>query len=54
MEQQPSKLTPLGRLISLVLVIGLIALGAYLVSDRFFKQGSGGPSSSGSAAIGYS
>jgi len=52
MEQQPSKLTPLGRLISLVLVIGLIALGAYLVSDRFFKQGSGGPSSSGSAKTG--
>ena len=25
MEQQPSKLTPLGRLISLVLVVGLIA-----------------------------
>ena len=45
MEQQPSKLTPLGRLISLVLVIGLIALGAYLVSDRFFKSGPGGASS---------
>jgi NitT/TauT family transport system substrate-binding protein len=45
MEQQPSKLTPLGRLISLVLVIGLVALGAYLVSDRFFKSGPGGASS---------
>ena len=51
MEQQPSKLTPLGRLISLVLVIGLVALGAYLVSDRFFKGGPGG-ASSGSAKSG--
>src|SRR3954470_12433931 len=47
MEQQPSKLTPLGRLISLVLVVGLVALGAYLVSDRFMKGGSGGASSGG-------
>src|SRR4051812_44784456 len=45
MEQQPSKLTPLGRLISLVLVIGLVALGAYLVSDRFMKPGPGSGSS---------
>src|SRR4051812_16795065 len=53
MEQQPSKLTPLGRLISLVLVIGLVALGAYLVSDRFMKPGSstgpGGSTKSGDA-----
>ena len=54
MEQQPSKLTPLGRLISLVLVIGLVAFGAYLVSDRFTKKGGSGggssPSSSGGDA----
>ena len=39
MEQQPSKLTPLGRLISLVLVVGLVALGAYLVSESLLEQG---------------
>jgi NitT/TauT family transport system substrate-binding protein len=50
MEQQPSKLTPLGRLISLVLVVGLVALGAYLVSDRFSKKGGSGSGSSGSAS----
>jgi len=54
MEQKPSSLTPLGRLISLVLVIGLVAFGAYLVSDRFTKKGGSGggssPSSSGGDA----
>ena len=39
MDQQPSKLTPLGRLISLVLVVGLVALGAYMVSDRSVRAG---------------
>ena len=50
MEQQPSKLTPLGRLISLVLVVGLVALGAYLVSDRFSDKGGSGSGSSGGAS----
>ncbi len=52
MEQQPSKLTPLGRLISLVLVVGLVALGAYLVSDRFSDKGGSGSGSSGGASSG--
>ena len=43
--QQPSKLTPLGRLLSLVLVIGLIAFGGYLLSNRFVKGGGGGSGS---------
>src|SRR5262245_6060168 len=48
MEQPRSSLTPLGRLMSLVLVVGLIGLGVYLVSDRFTKRGgSGGGSASG-------
>jgi NitT/TauT family transport system substrate-binding protein len=50
MEQQPSKLTPLGRLISLVLVVGLVAFGAYLVSDRFSKKGGAGTGSPGSTS----
>src|SRR5262245_32103062 len=51
MEQPRSSLTPLGRLISLVLVIGLIGLGVYLVSDRFSKKrGSGSGSSSRSSS----
>ena len=50
MEQQPSKLTPLGRLISLVLVVGLVALGAYMVSDRFSDKGGSGSGSSGGAS----
>jgi NitT/TauT family transport system substrate-binding protein len=49
MEQQRSSLTPLGRLISLVLVIGLVGLGVYLVSDRFSKKGGSGSSSSSSS-----
>ena len=56
MEQQPSQLTPLGRLISLVLVIGLIAFGGYMLSNRFTKGGSGGgastPGKSGSGDSG--
>jgi NitT/TauT family transport system substrate-binding protein len=52
MEQKPSSLTPLGRLISLVLVVGLVALGAYLVSDRFSKKDGSGSGSSGSAGSG--
>ena len=50
MEQPRSSLTPLGRLISLVLVIGLIGLGVYLVSDRFSKKGGSGSSSSGTSS----
>ena len=50
MEQQPSKLTALGRLISLALVVGLIGLGAYLVSDRFSNKGGSGSGSSGSTS----
>jgi NitT/TauT family transport system substrate-binding protein len=47
--QQPrSSLTPLGRLISLVLVVGLIGLGVYLVSDRFSRGGGDSGSSGGS------
>ena len=52
MEQTPSKLTPLGRLISLVLVIGLIAFGGYMLSNRFTKGGSGGGSTPGKSASG--
>src|SRR6188768_3588856 len=54
MEQKPSSLTPLGRLISLVLVIGLVAFGAYLVSDRFTKKGGSGGGSSPSSSGGES
>ena len=51
--QKPSGLTPLGRLISLVLVIGLIALGGYLVSNRLSKGGSsGGGTTSGGGSTG--
>jgi NitT/TauT family transport system substrate-binding protein len=46
MEKQPSKLTPLGRLISLVLVVGLIGGGAYMVLNRFSSGGGGGGSTS--------
>ncbi len=42
---QPSRLTPLGRLLSLLLVGGLIVLGVYLVSDRFSDRGSSPPGS---------
>jgi NitT/TauT family transport system substrate-binding protein len=47
MEQKPSSLTPLGRLISLVLVVGLIGGGAYMLMNRL-SGGGGGGSSSGS------
>ena len=46
MEQQPSKLTPLGRLISLVLVVGLIGGGVYMLMNRFSSGGGGGGSTS--------
>jgi NitT/TauT family transport system substrate-binding protein len=46
MEQQRSNLTPLGKLISLVLVLGLIGGGIYMVMSRF----SGGDSGSGSGS----
>jgi NitT/TauT family transport system substrate-binding protein len=52
MEQKGSSLTPLGRLISLALVIGLIAFGVYLVSDRFTSGGGGSGSSSGGSSSG--
>jgi hypothetical protein len=39
MEQTPSKLTPLGRLISLVLVVGLIGGGVYMVMNRLSNRG---------------
>ena len=48
MTQKPSGLTPLGRLLSLLLVAGLIVLGVYLVSDRFTKSGT--TSTSGSTS----
>jgi NitT/TauT family transport system substrate-binding protein len=47
MAQEPSRLTPLGRLISLLLIAGLIALGVYLVSDRFAGGGGSGPAAPG-------
>ena len=50
--QQRSSLTPLGRLISLVLVVGLIGLGVYLVSDRFTRGGGDSGSSSGGSSGG--
>ncbi len=46
MTQKPSGLTPLGRLISLLMVAGLIVLGVYLVSDRFKTKDA--PATSGS------
>ncbi len=52
MEQQPSKLTPVGRLLSLVLVVGLIGGGAYMVFNRFSSKGSGGGASTGSGGSG--
>ena len=51
-EQQPSKLTPLGRLISLVLVVGLIGGGAYMVLNRFSSGGGGGGSTSSGGGSG--
>src|SRR4051812_3252619 len=48
MEQQPSSLTPLGRLLSLALVIGLIAAGVYLVTGRMAKK-AGGPGTAASS-----
>jgi len=47
MEQKPSSLTPLGRLISLVLVIGLVGGGAYMVMNRFSGGGGTGPNAPG-------
>jgi NitT/TauT family transport system substrate-binding protein len=44
MEQKPSSLTPLGRLISLVLVVGLVGGGAYMLMNRFSSSGGGGGS----------
>ena len=38
MADQPSRLTPLGKLISIVLILGLIGFGLYIV----MKRGSGG------------
>jgi NitT/TauT family transport system substrate-binding protein len=52
MDPQPSKLTPLGRLLSLVLVIGLIAFGGYMLSGRFSKGDSGGGSTPGKSGGG--
>jgi NitT/TauT family transport system substrate-binding protein len=53
MEQKPSSLTPLGRLISLVLVVGLIGGGAYMVMNRLGnKSGSSTGSSSGPSSSG--
>jgi NitT/TauT family transport system substrate-binding protein len=52
MTQKPSGLTPLGRLISLLLVAGLIVLGVYLVSDRFTRSGTTPSSGSTSSSEG--
>ena len=52
MEQQPSKLTPLGRLISLVLVVGLIGGGVYMLMNRFSSGGGGGGSTSSGGSSG--
>ena len=52
MEQQPSKLTPLGRLISLVLVVGLIGGGAYMLMNRLSNTGGSSTGSSGSPGSG--
>jgi hypothetical protein len=52
MNQQPSRLTPLGRLISLLMVAGLIAFGVYLVSDRFTRGGGGSTTPGGSGGEG--
>lgn len=55
MEQQPSKLTPIGRLVSLVLVVALVGGGAYLLMNRFSSTGGGGngsPASSGGGGAG--
>ncbi len=38
MADQPAKLTPLGKLISVLLILGLLGVGAYIV----IKQGTGG------------
>ena len=45
MEQKPSSLTPLGRLLSLVLVVGLVGGGAYMLMNRFSGTGGGGTAS---------
>ena len=52
MEQKPSSLTPLGRLISLVLVIGLVGGGAYMVMNRFSGGGTGPNAPGGSGGSG--
>jgi NitT/TauT family transport system substrate-binding protein len=48
MEQKPSSLTPLGRLLSLVLVVGLIGGGAYMLMNRLSDKGGSGSGSSSS------
>jgi NitT/TauT family transport system substrate-binding protein len=52
MEQTPSKLTPLGRLISLVLVVGLIGGGVYMVMNRLSNRGGPGSGSTSSSSGG--
>jgi len=42
MENQPAKLTPIGKIISIVLVVGLIGLGLYIVTKRSGKIHPGG------------
>jgi NitT/TauT family transport system substrate-binding protein len=49
-EQKPSSLTPLGRLISLVLVVGLVGGGVYMLMDRFSNKGGGSGGGSGNSA----
>jgi NitT/TauT family transport system substrate-binding protein len=52
MDQKPSSLTPLGRLISLVLVVGLIGGGAYMLMNRLSDKGGSGTGSSSSPGSG--
>jgi NitT/TauT family transport system substrate-binding protein len=54
MEQKPSSLTPLGRLISLVLIVGLIGGGAYMVMNRMSSGGGSGSATPGGSSGGDS
>ncbi len=38
MTDQPARLTPLGKILSIALIVGLIGFGSYIV----MKRGSGG------------
>ena len=57
MTDQPARLTLLGKLISIALIVGLIGFGSYLVMKRSpggkIFQGGGSEEVSGNGSSGY-